>query len=132
MVEDHPEYREIVELALGKESDMELISQFGTAERALRSFQERRGDTEPDVILLDLNLPKRSGLEVLEHIKGSEYLRMIPVVILTTSDAEKDRISAYGHHVNSYLVKPVDFDQFKKIVDDLGYYWGVCNNPALR
>ncbi len=87
-------------------------------------FQER---LLPDVVLLDLKLPKVDGLEVLERIKTDERLRTIPVVILTTSDAERDRARAYNNHVNSYVVKPIDFGQFQNMIKDLGFYWAIWN-----
>ena len=77
----------------------------------------------PHVILLDLRLPKIDGLEVLEQIKKAEELRRIPVVILTTSKEEADVARAYDHYVNSYLVKPVDFTEFTKLMETLGCYW---------
>lgn len=83
----------------------------------------------PDVILLDLKLPKVDGLEVLQRIKGDPHLKMIPVVILTTSSAESDRIAAYSEHANSYLVKPLDFNSFRKMTEDLKLYWAVWNQP---
>jgi CheY-like chemotaxis protein len=75
------------------------------------------------VILLDLRLPKIDGLEVLKEIKNDEELRRIPVVVLTTSEAESDLAQAYEHHANSYLVKPVDFGKFTQLMDDMGFYW---------
>ena len=81
----------------------------------------------PDVVLLDLKLPKIDGLEVLARIKNDEQLRTIPVVILTTSDAERDRARAYNNHVNSYVVKPIDFGQFQNMIKDLGFYWAIWN-----
>jgi len=77
----------------------------------------------PDLILLDLNLPKKSGLEVLTEIKADDRLRRIPVVILTTSQAEKDIIAGYDRHVNAYIVKPVDLDQFIKVVKSIEDFW---------
>jgi CheY-like chemotaxis protein len=85
----------------------------------------------PHVVLLDLRLPKIDGLEVLKQIKSSEDLRRIPVVALTTSEAERDMAGAYNRHVNSYLVKPVDFDKFSKLMDDLGFYWLAWNRKPL-
>ncbi|MFQ6041307.1 MAG: response regulator [Candidatus Poribacteria bacterium] len=127
----------------------------GHAELVIRSFQEhrvankihhvldgevaldylfRRGDyadpensPRPHLILLDLRLPRIDGLEVLKEIKVDEKLRCIPVVILTTSEAESDLARAYDNHANSYLVKPVDFDKFTQLMQDLGFYW-LCWN----
>lgn len=81
----------------------------------------------PGLILLDLRLPKIDGLEVLAAIKKDPALNRIPVVIMTTSDAETDMLKAYEQHVNSYVVKPVDFSQFTKLLEALGYYWLVWN-----
>ncbi len=81
----------------------------------------------PQLILLDLRLPKIDGIEVLKEIKQDETLRNIPVVVLTTSEAETDIAKAYTHHVNSYVVKPVDFTSFTKLMKDLGLYW-LCWN----
>ena len=85
----------------------------------------------PDVILLDLKLPRMDGHEVLAQIKRDPELKTIPVIVLTTSDAEGDRARAYDEHANSYLVKPVDFEKFRQMVNDLSFYWGVWNRkPA--
>ncbi len=104
MVEDHPEYREIVELALGKESDMKLISQFGTVERALRSLRDRdNGGQIPDIILLDLNLPGMDGLEAIPH-----FANEVPdarIIILTQSDREQDVLKAVMLGASGYLMK---------------------------
>ena len=75
------------------------------------------------MILLDLHLPKLSGLEVLKAIRASRELDMMPVVVLTTSTAERDVVHAYEYRVNSYLVKPVDYAQFSQLMHDLGFYW---------
>ena len=79
------------------------------------------------MILLDLRLPKIDGLEVLKEIKTTEHLKCLPVVILSTSEAEMDVARAYDYHANSYLVKPVDFAKFTKLIEDLGFYW-LCWN----
>ncbi len=70
----------------------------------------------PDLVLLDLNLPRKSGLEVLEEMKSDPDLRRIPTVVLTTSDAESDVVQSYDHHANAYIKKPVDFDQFVSVI----------------
>ncbi|MBW1938998.1 MAG: response regulator [Deltaproteobacteria bacterium] len=77
----------------------------------------------PDLILLDLNLPKKDGREVLLEIKSQEELKRIPVVILTTSSAEEDIIKTYGYHANCYITKPVDFEQFIKVVKSIEDFW---------
>ncbi len=81
----------------------------------------------PNMILLDLRLPKVDGLEVLRRIKADEHLRQIPVVVLTTSEAESDRTKAYGYGANSYLVKPVSFEKFAHLLEAFGFYWLAWN-----
>jgi CheY-like chemotaxis protein len=82
--------------------------------------------------LLDLRLPRVDGMEVLKTIKEDANLKSIPVVVLTTSEAEKDVAKAYYNHANSYLVKPVGFEDFRSLMDDLGYYWLAWNtNPDV-
>lgn len=77
----------------------------------------------PDLILLDLNLPRKDGREVLEDIKGDENLKHIPVVVLTTSDAEQDILKSYALHANCYITKPVDLEQFAKVVSSIEEFW---------
>ncbi len=86
----------------------------------------------PDVVLLDLNLPRVSGLSVLEVIKTSDDLKKIPVIVLTTSDAGEDRNRAYSLGANSYVVKPLAFNQFCEMVNDLNQFWGVWNRSNSR
>ena len=81
------------------------------------------GSPRPDIILLDLNLPKKDGREVLREIKEDHNLKNIPVVILTTSGAEKDIFRAYELHANAYVTKPLDFDQFIRVVDSIVNFW---------
>lgn len=86
---------------------------------------------KPKVILLDLKLPKVDGLEVLRKIKGDPSTRSIPVVVFTSSREERDIIDSYNLGVNSYIVKPVQFDQFANVIRDLGLYWQVINQPPV-
>jgi CheY-like chemotaxis protein len=97
---------------------------FGTGAHA-----ERGSLQMPKVILLDLKLPKVSGLEVLARIKGDPRTRTIPIVVLTSSQEEKDLVESYQLGVNSYIVKPVDFDQFSECLRQIGIYWLVSNAP---
>jgi two-component system response regulator len=90
----------------------------------------RRAEVCPAVVLLDLKLPRLGGLEVLTQIRASPRTRLLPVVILTSSDEEQDRLAAYNQHANSYVRKPVDYDQFVAACRQLGLYWTVTNLPA--
>ena len=83
----------------------------------------------PKIILLDLKMPKIDGLEVLTKIKSDQRTKIIPVVLLTSSKEEKDIVNSYKLGVNSYIVKPVEFDTFVKAVSDLGLYWLLVNQP---
>ena len=97
---------------------------FGTG-----SYAHRQIEKIPKLVLLDLKLPKVDGLEVLRRIKADERTKTIPVVVLTSSQEERDVVDSYRLGVNSYIVKPVDFDQFIDCVSELGLYWLVCNQP---
>ena len=83
----------------------------------------------PKVVLLDLKLPRVDGLEVLKRIRADERTKSVPVVILTSSNEERDRIASYQLGVNSYVVKPIDFDDFARAVADIGCYWVLMNKP---
>lgn len=91
------------------------------------AFLRRQGQfanvPRPDLILLDLNLPRRDGREVLADIKSDDHLKFIPVVVLTTSAADRDVVEAYMNHANSYMIKPVDFHQFVEVVSSITNYW---------
>jgi two-component system response regulator len=89
----------------------------------LRRQGRYAGSPEPDLILLDLNLPKKDGREVLAEIKDDTRLKAIPVVILTTSKAEEDVVKAYGLHANCYITKPVDFFRFTDVVQSIEHFW---------
>ena len=94
-----------------------------------RGAFETRAEGNPAVMLLDLKLPKVNGLEVLKQIKSEEKLKMIPVVVLTSSKEEKDMVASYRLGVNAYVVKPVDFHEFVNAIKELGVFWAVINEP---
>jgi len=97
---------------------------FGTG-----AYQGRSVENGPKVILLDLKLPKVDGLDVLRRIKADQRTRIIPVVVLTSSREERDIVESYKLGVNSYIVKPVDFEQFTEAVRQVGLYWVLLNQP---
>lgn len=96
----------------------------------LRREGEYADRPRPDIILLDLKLPRLDGHEVLAQVKADPELRFIPIVVLTTSDAESDRVKAYEHFANSYLVKPIGYDHFREMAFELSDYWGTWNRRA--
>jgi CheY-like chemotaxis protein len=134
MVEDDPKDVELTLMALEdyKLANEVVVTRDG--EEALDylycrgNFTTRTPDN-PAVLLLDLKLPKVDGLEVLQQIRSDEKLRMIPVVVLTSSHEERDMVASYKLGVNAYVVKPVDFHEFINAVKDLGIVWAVSNQP---
>jgi len=133
LVEDNPDHTELILRNFEEYGIANNVYHVDNGEDAINylfrkgKFKNKEKSPKPHLILLDLRLPKVDGLQVLATIKSDKKLKQIPVVILTTSDSEKDLLSAYGHHVNSYLVKPVDFEKFRKLMQDLGFYWLVWN-----
>lgn len=126
LVEDNPgDVRLTIEaLKEGKVRNNLSVAQDGVeAIQFLRRQGKFAGAVRPDIILLDLNLPKKSGREVLEEIKEDEDLRRIPVVVLTTSSAEEDILRSYDLHVNCYITKPVDMEQFINVVKAIDSFW---------
>ena len=138
LVEDNPDHAELVMRSFERHEIANKITQIGNGEEALDYLFRRGAYTDPEtaprpnVILLDLRLPRINGLEVLKEIKSDPDMRKIPVVILTTSEAEQDVAKAYEHHANSYLVKPIDFAKFTELMDELGFYWLVWNHQAIK
>ncbi|NLV25179.1 MAG: response regulator [Deltaproteobacteria bacterium] len=136
LVEDNSAHAELVIRSFESQRVANKIYHVWDGEEAL-DYLFRRGnyaDAEksprPNVVLLDLRLPKIDGLEVLREIKNCEGLKRIPVVVLTTSQAEIDASRAYDCHANSYLIKPLDFELFTKLMEELGFYWlGWNYNP---
>ncbi len=126
LVEDNPGDIRLTREALrdGKIYNNLYVARDGVEAMAfLRKTDQYANAPRPDLILLDLNLPRKDGHEVLAEVKSDENLRRIPVVILTTSQAEEDIIKTYDLHVNCYITKPVDLDQFVKIVKSIEDFW---------
>lgn len=135
LVEDNPQDLELALRALRKANLSNRIQVARDGAEALEFvFCEgphavRRITDGPKVILLDLKLPKVDGLEVLKRIKGDPRTKMIPVVVLTSSKEQSDVVESYQLGVNSYIVKPVNFERFAEAVHDLGLYWLLLNQP---
>lgn len=133
LVEDDPDDLQLTLHALQSEHLCNRIEIARDGEEALDflfcrgAFTQRDPDSHPKLILLDLKLPKVDGLEVLRQIKQDERTRAIPVVIPTSSRQESDMVRSYQLGTNSYIQKPVDFDQFRGIIKQLGYYWLLVN-----
>ena len=134
MVEDDPKDVELTLTALEEYNLANEVIVTRDGEQALdylycRGEYKTRSSGNPAVMLLDLKLPKVDGLEVLKQIKSDGELRMIPVVVLTSSKEEKDMVASYKLGVNAYVVKPVDFHEFVNAIKELGVFWAVINEP---
>ncbi|MHA2500446.1 MAG: response regulator [Candidatus Hodarchaeales archaeon] len=126
LVEDNPADARLVREGLKEGKlfiDLKVAEDGVEALAFLRKEGRYANEQTPNLILLDLNLPKKNGREVLAELKADEALRHIPVVVLTTSEDEKDIHKSYHLHANSYIVKPVDFEQFIRVIQSLEDYW---------
>ena len=135
LVEDNPNDVELTLRALKKHNLANKIHVVKDGAEALdyifasNAYAYRKIEDRPKVILLDLKLPKVSGLEVLSKIKSDERTKIIPVVVLTSSKEERDLVESYRLGANSYITKPADFDKFVDSVSELGLYWLLLNQP---
>jgi len=135
LVEDNPNDVEMTLRALKENNLANHVVVVTDGEEALDfifargAFSDRKVENGPKVIILDLKLPKVDGLEVLRSLKGDARTNVIPVVVMTSSKEESDIVTSYRLGVNSYIVKPVDFDKFMAAVKDLGLYWLLLNQP---
>jgi CheY-like chemotaxis protein len=134
LVEDDPKDVELTITTLEEYNLANEVVVTRDGEEALDYLYRRgtfttRSNGNPAVLLLDLKLPKVDGLEVLQQIKSDEKLRMIPVVVLTSSHEERDMVASYSLGVNAYVVKPVDFYEFVNAIRELGVFWAIINEP---
>lgn len=137
LVEDNPNDAELTLRALKKHHLANKVLHVKDGAEALEflfangAYDQRKVENVPRVILLDLKLPKVSGLEVLRKVKSDERTRVIPVVVLTSSREDRDLAECYALGVNSYIVKPVEFENFVRAVSDMGFYWLLLNQTSL-
>jgi len=129
LVEDNPNDREMTLRALKRSNVANSVVTAGDGEEALDflfargQYSGRKVDDAPRVVFLDLKLPKVDGIEVLRMMRNDQRTRTIPVVIITSSAEERDRVASYAIGANSYVVKPIDSDSFTKTMAEVGYYW---------
>jgi CheY-like chemotaxis protein len=136
LVEDNPADAKLTMLALQKTrlaNNMQVVVDGEEAMEYLRQEGKYEDALRPDLVLLDLNLPKKSGHEVLSEMKTDPKLKSIPVVILTSSDDEKDILKTYDHHANCYITKPVELEGFMEIVRSIEDFWfAIVKLPRVK
>ena len=138
LIEDNPDDEALTLRALNKNNILNEVVVARDGEEALEylfgtgKYEGRDTNIQPQVILLDLQLPKLSGLEVLKRLRADKRTVLQPVVVLTTSSEEQDIMASYANGANSYIRKPVDFNQFIEAVKQLGLYWLVLNEAPSR
>ena len=136
LVEDNPRDLELTLRVLRKNNLANAVTTLGDGAEALDflfargAYANRNIRNGPRVVFLDLKLPKVDGIEVLRQVKGDERTRSIPIVIVTSSAEERDRVESYNLGANSYVVKPIEFDSFVKTIGDLGFYWMAVNHSG--
>ncbi|MDD1685867.1 response regulator [Methanoregula sp.] len=138
LVEDNEDHAELVIRGMRDQQVANTIHHVSDGEKALDylfnrgAYADTGKNPPPNLVLLDLRLPRVDGLEVLKTIKTAPDLLRIPVVILTSSDAESDIAQSYDYHANSYVVKPLDFKTFTRLMKDLGFYWLGWNAKPIK
>lgn len=133
LIEDNDAHAELVRESMTMHRFANKLDHVLTAEDGLKFIETwvaEHGDAGKLIVLLDLKLPGMDGIEFLREIKSHPKFRAIPTVILTTSDSDRDRQNAYAAYANSYLIKPLEFEKFQGLVQQLGLYWGIVNCPV--
>lgn len=137
LVEDNPTDAELCIRALKKHNLANKLVWVKDGEEALDfifaggKYADRKMENKPKVVLLDLRLPKVDGMEVLRRVKSDERTRIIPVVVLTSSKEDRDITESYKLGVNSYISKPVEWEEFVRVITELGLYWLLLNKPPV-
>lgn len=134
LVEDNPNDIELTLIALSKSQLANQVVIVRDGVEALdylhrRDVHAERTPGNPAIVLMDLKMPRKDGLEVLGEMRATEHLKSVPVVMLTSSKEERDVVQSYESGVNGYVVKPVDFSEFLRTISDLGLFWAVINEP---
>ena len=132
LIEDNPDHVELIIKALRDNNVLNEVHVVTSGEAAMDVLSQRGAyvnAARPGLILLDIKLPAMDGMEFLRRIKADPKLKPIPVVVLTTSAGEKEIVESYGCGANSYIVKPVDFEEFVKAIKEVKLYWVVVNSP---
>lgn len=139
LVEDNNAHAELVRRSLERHHVRNRIIHLTDGEAALDylfrrgKYSDAKAHPFPHLVLLDLRLPRIDGLSVLKEIKSSPELQKLPVVVLTTSSSERDLVGAYENRANSYLIKPIEFEEFGRMMETLGFYWMAWNrNPRIE
>jgi two-component system, response regulator len=138
LVEDNPDDIDLTLYALKRNNLANSVHIVRDGEEALDfifcrgAYLERKFDDPPKVVLLDLKLPKVDGLEVLRAVKNDRRTKAVPIVVMTSSKEQRDMVEGYHLGVNSYIQKPVDFDEFRSLIKSLGFYWLVVNQPPPK
>jgi len=132
LIEDSLDDAELTIRALRKRNLTNRLRHISDGEEAMHYLFDGSNQAFPKLILLDLKMPKVSGIEILRKLKGDPRMKVIPVVILTSSKEEQDIIESYELGVNAYIVKPVDFDKFLDAVSQVGLFWMLLNQPVAR
>ncbi|MEA3339630.1 MAG: response regulator [Chloroflexota bacterium] len=131
LVEDNPDHVELILKALRDNDVLNQVHVVTNGEEALDFLYQRgeyAGAPRPGLVLLDIKLPRMDGIEVLRRIKADADLKSIPVVMLTTSVSDEEMVESYDYGANSYIVKPVDFEQFVEVIKELKLYWPTINS----